>query len=225
MALIDDLGPLVRRSFMADIHPTLVEQVTHGARIHEVSSGQLFIGEARPNRCGLIVDGLARAYTVRADGSEATLRRVSVGACVGIHALFGRASLVNVQAISPVNFLELDPERVVNIAAEHSQLAMALAEELDRRLADTERQLEAVAGTVIQRLAAALLDMVVEEQPLVISISHERLAEIIGASRERVGQELRRLATVGVIEVDRATVTLIEPVRLQGIAIGWTRAG
>lgn len=215
-----NIHAVIGKSFLANVDADVVEELTRRARIREVSAGRVFITEAEGPRCGIVVAGFARVFTIRADGSQTTQRRVTVGSGIGIHAMVGRRSRVRVQAITDIEFLQLDPDLIVQMARRHSMLAVAVAEELDRRLADTEAQVECLQGRVIQKLASTLLDLSTGRHPLEVHMSQEHLAETIGASREHVGQELRRLATSRVVKVARAHVHIIDPGGLQVIAAG-----
>lgn len=220
------LEAAVARSFLAALERDIVDTLLQRAHLRDVPATRIFIDYAQPHRCGLIVSGLARVYTVRLDGAQGTLRRVGPGAAVGIKALLGRQNRVTVQAITDVEFLEINDELLVRLGNEHAPLAMAIAEEIDRRLEDTELQAESnSAGSVIQKVAGALLDLSVEGQPLEVELSQEAMAEMIGASREWVGQELRVLAGDGLIRLDRARITLLEPLHLQEVARGVSARG
>jgi CRP-like cAMP-binding protein len=212
-------GP-VRTSFLGCVNSAIVDQILKHAPIWEVVSGAVFVGGSRGHRTGLVTSGLARVYTVRNDGSQETQRRVSTGSAVGIHAVVGRRNGIHAQAITDVEFVELDPELIRRLARQDSTLAFALAEEIDRRLADTERQLENSGRRVIQKVAAALLDMSIDGLPLEVRISQETLAETVGASRERVGHELHVLVRDGLITASRGRVLIVDPSRLEARAVG-----
>lgn len=209
----------VARSFLAGVDQDLVARLLQGARLHEVAAGRVFIDQSRSQRAGLVVSGLARVFTVGFDGAQWTVRRVGPGATVGIRAIPGHDNRLTVQAISDVEFHEFDAQRLIGLAREHVSLAMALAEEIDRRLEDVELQAESHAvGTVLQKVAGALLDLSVEGEVFDVELSQEALAEIAGSSRERVGHELRLLASNGWIRMQRARITLLDPLELQTVA-------
>lgn len=210
---------IIRGSFLSSVPSDTVGGVIRDARYCEISAGRVFIDETQPARCGLIVEGLARVYAVRPDASQVTLRRVGPGAAVGIKAVMRHRNALSVQAITDVRFLELHTEGLVSAARESAVLAWAIAEEVDRRLDDTELQLVVNAGgTVIQRIAGSLLDLGIHGKRIEIAISQERLAEAIGASRERVGHELRRLAAAGSIRLARGKIIVLDPARLHSVA-------
>lgn len=206
-------------SFLAGADRSVVASLLRRSRLRDVPAGRVFIDESQPHRCGLVVSGLARVYILRTSGGQSTLRRVGVGAAVGIRALVGHPNRVAVQAIDDCEFLELDAPLLISLARQHASLAMALAEEIDRRLEDTELQAESLSvGSLIQRVAGTLLDLSVEGEPLEVQLSQEALAEIVGASRERVGRGLRLLAADGAIRLHRSRITLVAPLQLQSVA-------
>ena len=205
-------------SFLADIDRASVEALTHGQRIREIPAGRVFINQAQPQRCGLVVSGLARAFTTRIDGSEVTLRRVGMGAAVGVKALLGRHNRLSVQAITDVVFLDIDAHRLVDMARQDVALAMAIAVEIDRRLEDTEIEIGSIRGSVLQRIAGMLLDLSPAGEPLEVRLSEEELAAMIGASRKRVGNEVRILAEAGLVQHRRGRFILVDAIRLQAIA-------
>ena len=219
MQLEPSVETILSKSFLADVQPELARHLLQRSRIREVPAGRIFIDQSQPHRCGLILSGLARVYTVKIDGVEATLRRVGPGAAVGVRAIIGQRNRVTVQAISDVEFLDLDASLLVSTGRDHASLAWAIAQELDRRLGDTELQAQSAStGTVLQKLASALLDLSVDRDALEVAMSQERLAEVIGASREWVGQQLRSLDRHGLIALSRARIVLVDPMSLQSIA-------
>lgn len=219
MHLEPSIEAVLPDSFLADVRPELRRQLLQRSRIREVPAGRTFIDQGQPHRCGLILSGLARVFTVKLDGAESTLRRVGPGAAIGVRAIVGRRNRVTVQAISDVELLDLDASLLVSTARDHASVAWAIAQELDRRLDDTELQAQSAStGTVLQKLASALLDLSVDRDGLEVTMSQERLAEVIGASREWVGQQLRSLDRHGLIALSRTRIVLVDPIGLQSIA-------
>lgn len=211
MAIVDpQLKEAIGRSFLADVAPELVGRLLAQTRLRDLVVGQVFIGALAPYRCGILVDGLARAYVVRPDGSETTLRRAGPGSAVGIKAIVGRRNDATVAALTDCVFLPLDAESIVRLGRQHVDLAWAIAEEEARRLDDTQHQLEsALHGTIAQRAAGLLLDLLIEGEAGV-SISVEGLADRIGASREATGRALAVLAEAGLIRRLRARIMVVD---------------
>lgn len=209
------LADAVRHSFLAGVDPAVVQDLVHDVRLREFEAGTALINPSNPSRCGIVVDGLARVYVVRADGAELTLRRVGPGSAIGIKAVIGQHNDFNVSALTGCVFLPLDSTRLVELGRQHASLAWAIAEEEGRRLDDTQRHMQTVVfGSVAQRVAGFLLDLVVDDEGRVAN-TQEGLADRIGASRESVGRALRGFADAGLIRQDRAAIVVRDARRLE----------
>lgn len=219
MALDPQLDDAIARSFLAGVAPALVETLLGQARVREIPAGRVFITPDDQFRCGILVDGLARAYVVRNDGSETTVRRVGPGAAVGIKAVIGQRNDVSVAALADCAFLPLDSARLVELGHQHPDLGWAIAEEQGRHLSDTQRVLQWLWGTVAQRAAGLLLDLIVDDEAGV-TISVEALADRIGASREATGRALHQLADAGLIRRLRARIVVNDVPGLERAARG-----
>lgn len=217
------LDPEVRdaleRSFLATLPDDMVEQLLHRSSVREIPAGRVFISDSEPHTCGILISGLARVYAIRPNGAQVTRRRVGAGAAIGVRALVARRNQVNAQAITDCTFLRLSAEVLVAVGRRRHELAWAIAEELDRRLDDTHLDMESqIGGSVRQRVAAALLDLSVVGQPLEVPMTQERLAEIIAASREAVGRELRILKNAGLIGLKRGSIVIDDAIALEAVA-------
>lgn len=209
------LRAAVADSFLAHAEPGVVRQMLHRARAWTFPAGRVFIEPATGHRCGLIVTGLARVYAVKDDGVPTTVRRVGSGAAVGVRAIVGESNTLRVKAITDVEFIELHAPTLIAAAQTDASLAWAVAQEVSRRLMDTEAVLEAaVHGSVSQRVAGALLDLAGDDG-LDVAVSHEGLAELVGASRERVGHALRQLGSKGAIGLARRHIAILDAGRLE----------
>jgi len=207
------------KSFLARVPDAIVHRLIANAPIREIPAGRLFLKEADPHRCGMMITGLARVYVVRPNGAQVTLRRIGPGAAVGVRAMVGRRNLVNAQAITDCEVLRLDAEVLVSQGVKEAALGWAIALELGRRLEDVHLIIEgSLAGSVRQKIAGVLLDLTVEEGPLGVEMTQEELAEAVGASREAVGRELRWLDSEGLIQLKRGAISLTDPFSLQSIA-------
>lgn len=208
----------IRQSFLAEVPDHLVRQLVGPARVREIPAGSVFITPEHC-RCGVLVAGLARVYCIRHNGAEVTIQRVGPGAVLGIGAISGRAGDNCVVAVCDCLFLSFDASQLVNIGRQHVSVAWAIAKELAQRLDDAERRCKgAIPGTVVQRSAAALLDLCVDVEPIEVRLTQERMAEAIGASREAVGRAFRWLATAGLVDIGRGKVMIQDPLGLQSIA-------
>lgn len=208
-------------SFLAQVSPNVVARLAMHSVMHHIPAGRIFVEPGESQRCGVIFSGLARVYSVGLDGRHVTFRRVGPGGAVGIRALIGRRSGVTVQAVTEIEFCELDGRSLRQLGLQDPTVAMAIAQEIDRRLEDTELHIEnALGGGVLQRTAGALLDLSPDGEPLYVHASQAALAEIVGASRDWVGRALRILEERRLIQRSRAVTWITDPMQLQAVARG-----
>lgn len=210
-------GRSVAHSFVAQIPDDVLAQMLQGSRIREVSAGQTFISSAGSPSCGVVLSGVARVFLHRSDGARLGLRRVEAGAVIGMFAIPRRRGQMNAQAISDVEFVRLDMSVLIRLGREHAALAWAIAEELDRRLTETLRQLASPPVSVRQRLVSVLLEFEIDGRPLELQATQEELAEWVGASREAVGRELRKLDKTGHIRLSRAAIEVADAAALRSL--------
>jgi len=177
----------------------------------------MVVSDAEHHWTGIVLAGMARVYLTTLAGRQVTLRHARPGSSIGIGAVLGDAG-VNAQAVTDCHVLALDTERMRSLAQRHSSLALAIGQELSARL--TETYLEIVIreqGTLRQRLARQLLHFAGEiepEQPMVLPMSHEALADAVGSTREVVSRHLQRFQSERVLELRRGHIRLVDPVSL-----------
>jgi CRP/FNR family transcriptional regulator len=95
---------------------------------------------------------------------------------------------------------------------------MALAEESARSNYDTlDEFAEAAFGTVRQRVARHLLDLVVQgpdDGPLLAPISQQELANAVGTAREVVSRVLQVFKTEGLVRPTQAGLEVLDATEL-----------
>ncbi|MBC7093239.1 Crp/Fnr family transcriptional regulator [Candidatus Bipolaricaulota bacterium] len=112
----------------------------------------------------------------------------------------------------------VERERGYSLLHEHLKLWGGMWRHLAEREERLSRRLEdLVALGVRERLVRVLLALGEEHSSLQndglridLSLSHQDLAEMVGASREKVNQNLRRLAENGLIRVERKQITILD---------------
>jgi CRP/FNR family transcriptional regulator len=119
----------------------------------------------------------------------------------------------------------IDKAQTTKLIKQYPKLGL----EIDRRFAqEGERLLQRMADlayeNVEERLAHVLLSLgerhgVREGSALRIDIpfSQQDLANMVGASRQRVNWKLRKLADQGLIQMERCQITILDDERLQNL--------
>ena len=211
----------MRRSFLAQLQPTLVESIRQRAVVHHVPSGDTIVSEGDRRWTGIVLSGMARVYLRTEAGRQVTIRHPRRGDTIGIAALLGE-STVSAQAVTDCAVMQLDSDQVMRLARTHPALALAIAREVSAVLFDTQREIVIrEQGSVRQRIARQLLTVAREfasDEALVVSMSHEDLADSLGSAREVVTRHLDRFQAEGIVTLDRAQITLLDPAGLQEAA-------
>lgn len=130
--------------------------------------------------------------------------------------LVTKAYRASAQAMGESLVAFIDNRAAVELMASQPRLAM----EVNRRIGEdrdllAERLLAMACGDVRHRLAWVLLELgerhgAKGEEGILIDLplSQQDLADMVGASREKVNRKLRRLADQGLIRVDRCRITV-----------------
>jgi len=201
-------------SFLANLQPSLVDSICQRAVVHHHPRGETIVSEAEGRWTGIVLSGVARVYLRTEAGRQITIRHPRRGDTIGIAALLGE-STVSAQAATACAVMQLDPEQVLRQARTHPALGLAIAREVSAVLFDTQREIVIrEQGSVRQRIARQLLTFAGESDPneaLVVSMSHEDLADSVGSAREVVTRHLDRLQAEGIVTLDRAQITLLDP--------------
>ena len=211
----------LRRSFLAQLQPTLVDSIRQRSVVRHVPSGDTIVSEGDGRWTGIVLSGMARVYLRTEAGRQVTIRHPQRGDTIGIAALLGE-STVSAQAVTDCALMQLDPDQVMRLARTHPALALAIAREVSAVLFDMQREIVIrEQGSVRQRIARQLLTVAGEfdsDEALVVSMSHEDLADSLGSAREVVTRHLDRFRAEGIVTLERTQITLLDPAGLQEAA-------
>ena len=209
-------------SLLATLEPSLADAILQRAVVYHHRGGDTIVSEAEGRWTGVVQSGMARVYLLTEAGRQVTIRHARRGDTIGIAALLGE-STVSAQAVTDCAVMQLDHEQVVRLARTHPSLALAIAREVSAVLFDTQRELVTrEQGSVRQRIARQLLTFAGEfdaEERLVVPMSHEALADSVGSAREVVTRHLDRFQAEGILTLDRAQITLLDPAGLHEAAM------
>ncbi|NUZ05299.1 Crp/Fnr family transcriptional regulator [Schlegelella sp. ID0723] len=167
-------------------------------------SGALFI----------LLNGSARVLAADRRGREVSLAVLRHGDPVGEMSLIDdEPHSATVRAEVQTDALVLGRAEFMRLLPGDTSLAHALMRGLVQRLRGANEQIQSLALLdVYGRVARALLSMseVVDEGRVIRErVSRQRLAEIVGASREKVGRVMKELEANGVVHLDaRGWLTL-----------------
>jgi len=179
-----------------------------------------------PQRLLILTHGLAKLVGVSASGHERILYVYRPGDLIGPTVLLENFRHdYEVAAMSPVRALAISRRDLLMVSRRHPSVIVAVAQEVSRLLvAMTERVMAATSAEVPVRLSQLLLEFAHpngngegELVPLSYPLTHEVMAQIVGASRPHTSTVLRDLEELGAVLRKSRDGLLVRPSRLAAI--------
>lgn len=181
---------------------------------------------AHPGLIFLVKEGVVKVSTYSADGKEQILALLECGDLFGEMGPVGEREPVRFSAFQDAlvcGVRRLDFEALL---LRHPKISLRIIQSLVRRLRRAENEIEDLAfRDVSGRLAAALLRIsethgVVADRfiRLDLRVTHQELANMIGATRETVTTALSRFRKDGLTGVDRRCIVIQDIARLRRLA-------
>jgi len=185
--------------------------------------GSVILFEDDPGDSLFVVrQGRVKVVLIGEDGREVILGMLGVGEHFGELSLIDgaprSAHVIAMQDSQLIVLLREDFRRRVN---ESPAVAWALLEALSRRLRRADEQIGSlVLLDVHGRIARLLLDAAAAGSPAVVEkrLTHQMIAQMIGASRETVSRAMRQFQERGLIGVQRRQITVLDRAALEGLA-------
>lgn len=213
---------LTSMPFLDRLKTDSVSAISRSVRLHTFAPRTILLHPGdKVSGAYFVSDGAIRIYYVDADGREGTLYRIGQGeSCVlALNSLFSAMPYPAWAEAGDdgVNCVVLDGGTARQILAADESFMNALFEQVSTRLYNLLQDLErAIRLPLEKRLARLLLDLANGEG--VITLSHERLADHLGTSREVVSRIVRSLAAADILKSSYGTTTLCDIKALQAIS-------
>jgi len=210
------LSPALRAAILAR---ATVRRLADGAPLAaRGSQAEEWVGVAR---------GAVRVSSVALSGKQVTLTYVEPGTWFGDIALFdGLPRTHDADAHGPTTLLAVRKPDFRALLAEHVELYDALLRLNCRRLRLMFNQFEELNTRPLQaRLARQLLLLAKsygvpqgEEIRIGLQLAQEDLAQLLGASRQRVNQELKGFEREGLLRVEPTRLVVVSRDKLMAVA-------
>ncbi|MCS7300351.1 MAG: Crp/Fnr family transcriptional regulator [Fimbriimonadales bacterium] len=182
--------------------------------VHYRPGDRLELGR-EPGGWWVVEKGLMKVYTIAPDGSALTYAILGEGDSFGeTTILTGHWVRATVEALEPTEVRYLAPEQFESLLREHPDFALALLRILAERIRQSEERVFHISRLKLsQRVAHALMGLAqtVGEQTdegIEIHLTHQEIADYVGASREAVSRTLGRWARKGWLATNRKSVIL-----------------
>lgn len=159
-----------------------------------------------------ILEGGLRTYLLSDEGKEVTMYRLGKGdTCVLAASCILSAITfeVEIQAQEPTRVLVVPAGTLGRLTEENVYLENFIYKEAAKRFSDVVEALQQMMFfSLTQRVAAFLLDESAKKETLVITMTHEEIARMIGSAREAVSRILKQMAKKGWITLNRGEIKI-----------------
>lgn len=168
-------------------------------------------------------EGRVRVTRVSGDSRELSFRHLFPGDMLGEECFAGRARRDDyAEALMPSLLCLMRSEDYVRILNEESELTHAVLRRLAERVTETEQALaETVFNTVRSRVAAGLVRLqrrIQNADPSVLHITHQEMANLVGARRETTTATLHELQAAGILKIANRRIMILDQAALENAA-------
>lgn len=201
-----------------DIAPAELEELNARLPLKKLQAGELLFDPTRAYQALFIVkSGRVRIFYLTAGGKAFTLSIIEKGGVFGEMPLIGQHLRDSyVEALDESEVCVLKEEDVKSFLLQEPRVAVRIAQILGRQVLELEQRLADLALKPLpQRLASLLLRLSKrptfpwKRQHKTLSLTHEQLASLAGATREAVSKVLSDWATEGLILQARGRITIL----------------
>jgi CRP-like cAMP-binding protein len=197
-----------------DLPRSEVERLAETMRMITCLRGKVVYRAGESNEAlFLLKTGRVQIVRESADG-----RRL-ITAVLEAHTFFGEMALVGqrfpqdstAEAVEDALICVLSRKDLEQLILQHPKVGLRFLEQLSARLIETEAVVEDFAFKgVPARLAGALLRLVETSPEQTVNVSHQELADMIGASRETVTLALDEFQASGLVRLGRRSIEIVD---------------
>ena len=225
---IEELHHIESGAWFSKLSPKLKSAILSRATVRRMADGDLLAtrGTAAESWCG-VARGAVRISSVSLSGKQVTLTYAEPGTWFGDIALFdGLPRTHDADAHGATTLLVVRKPDFKELLAQHTDLYDALLRLNCRRLRLMFDQIEDLNTRPLQaRLAKQILLLARsygiaqgEEIRIGLALAQEDLAQLLGASRQRVNQELKGFEREGAVRVEPTRLVVLSRDKLLAIA-------
>lgn len=168
-----------------------------------------------PGGWWVVEKGLMKAYTIAPDGSALTYAFLGPGDSFGeTNILTGHWVRAIVEALEPTEVLHLHPRKFEALLKEQPDFALALLRVLAEQIRESQERVYHLSRLKIShRIAHALIGLAQQigvsvDEGLEVRLTHQEIADYVGASRETVSRTLSRWERKGWISTHRKSLII-----------------
>lgn len=146
------------------------------------------------------------------------------------YTFFGEMALVgerfpewaSAQAVDEVLVCLIERSVIVRLVLAYPRIGLRLLARVTTRLGDVEATLAAYAyAPITARLARVLVRLAKQDPDHVVHSSHDDLAGLVGTYRETITTALRQLRRLGLVELSRRSIHVLDMIGLEQFGVIW----
>ena len=202
---------------MEQLHSIWAPLAENG-RVKEKDPGQLiYLQDTRAEEFYYVVSGTVKCFISSSDGDERILTFHHGGELIGEASFFDRQPRVSsAVAVTKCELVEVDHARLAQVFRLHPELAIAMLENLARRVRLLSGHVDGSFLQADQRVARHLLSLTPGEDGA-IPCTHEDIGASVGVSRVTVSRVLSRFARKGWLRTGYRSVELLDRKALESL--------
>jgi CRP/FNR family transcriptional regulator len=213
-----------------NLPPAAVQQlasITSGAAYPKGAT--LFVEGQSPRGVFILCTGRVKLSTSSADGKTLILRISDPGELLGLPAtVTGKPYELTADVIEPAQANFVAREDFLRFLREHGEAALRVAQQLGETYHSAIAEMRTIgfSHSASEKLARFLLDLSADheegarEVKLTLTLTHEEIAQIIGASRETVTRLFSDFKKRHLLQVKGSTLTIKNRSALQELVEG-----
>jgi len=183
-------------------------------------AGEMIVHQGDPGAtCHTILKGRVRVFVIGEDGSELSVRILGWGEVFGEMALFeDLPRSASVEALEETYTLELHRDVLISCLRRSPNLALGMLRALSGRLRHATQEAKELASlTVVERLLRRLGQLAEwSSKPvpggtrIMLPMTQQELASLVGTSRESINRALVRLRQQGKVRMENGWIDLLD---------------
>lgn len=226
-AIMDEakLPYLQKVDIFRDLTPDAMHEIETTTVMITCEPGRVFYRADDPAEVLFILKkGEVSISRVTEEGKRLITTTVRDGTIFGEMPFLGqRLQHAQAEALTPCLICVMSRRDVEDLLTRYPAIALRIVEVLSSRLDAAEARLEDMAFKGLrERLASLLVQLAAEQdwrgRPVVVGLTHQHFAELLGSYRETVSATLNAFRDDGLLQTGRKRITLLQPDTLREIA-------
>jgi CRP/FNR family transcriptional regulator, cyclic AMP receptor protein len=203
-----------------DLSAAEMDAIAANAPMKTYPPGALLYSPHNPTETLFILKrGRVRIFRISGDGRALTTAMITPGTIFGEMVLLGQSMHDNyAEALDEAVVCVMSRAYVQQYLLSDARISARITEILGQRLREMERRLsDTVFKSVPQRIAGTLTALAGQQRrygltgrAIVVALTHEQIAALVGTSRETATKILGEFAEQGLIRLGRGRITLLD---------------